>query len=339
MAFSVAREVPIDARRLADAFWPGPLTIVCQRARTLRPNWRGPTDRGAGFAESDRASARAGLGHPITATSANLSGEAPASSLDEARAWLGEKVKVYLEGGKFTASAPSAVIAVGGSGWKMIQSRSDFRRSNRGGSGERLNERTWQTDRAVQRADVQQTNCRRPGALVAAPPYDLIGAARQNQLYERSPYNVVRLEFGREADRYAAAEKTLAEWLAAGVLVARGASRDLSLHAELRPRGPAAASHRIHRARAARGIRSSGRIVPHERTFPAAKEDRLRLLTALQVNTSLNLRAVLGRASRDRCVCATGRFARAADRSCRRSWNSQRVEGDRSARRNRHHPA
>jgi uncharacterized protein (DUF1015 family) len=29
-----------------------------------------------------------------------------------------------------------------------------------------------------------------------------------------------------------------------------------------------------------------GRIVPHERTFPAAKEDRLRLLTALRVNTS-----------------------------------------------------
>ena len=29
-----------------------------------------------------------------------------------------------------------------------------------------------------------------------------------------------------------------------------------------------------------------GRIVPHEKTFPAAKEDRLRLLTALQINTS-----------------------------------------------------
>ena len=28
MAFSVAREVPLDARRLADAFWPGPLTLV-----------------------------------------------------------------------------------------------------------------------------------------------------------------------------------------------------------------------------------------------------------------------------------------------------------------------
>ena len=29
-----------------------------------------------------------------------------------------------------------------------------------------------------------------------------------------------------------------------------------------------------------------GRILPHEKTFPAAKEDRLRLLTALQINTS-----------------------------------------------------
>ena len=41
-------------------------------------------------------------------------------------------------------------------------------------------------------------------ARVVAPPYDLIGAARQKQLYERSPYNVVRLELGREADRYGA---------------------------------------------------------------------------------------------------------------------------------------
>src|SRR5258708_25293975 len=56
-------------------------------------------------------------------------------------------------------------------------------------------------------------------ARVVAPPYDLIGAARQNQLYERSPYNIVRLELGREADRYAAAEKTLADWIAARVLV------------------------------------------------------------------------------------------------------------------------
>jgi uncharacterized protein (DUF1015 family) len=122
-------------------------------------------------------------------------------------------------------------------------------------------------------------------ARVVAPPYDLIGAARQNQLYERSPYNVVRLELGRDADRYGAAEKTLAEWLAAGVLE--------------RPVCPAIFQYTqtfdvegrlLHRTGFIARVRleefDRGRIVPHERTFPAAKEDRLRLLTALQVNTS-----------------------------------------------------
>jgi uncharacterized protein (DUF1015 family) len=122
-------------------------------------------------------------------------------------------------------------------------------------------------------------------ARVVAPPYDLIGAARQNQLYERSPYNIVRLEFGREQDRYAAAEKTLADWLGAGVLVraARPAIYQYTQSFDVEGR-------LLHRTGFIARVRleefDRGRIVPHERTFPAAKEDRLRLLTALQVNTS-----------------------------------------------------
>jgi L-threonylcarbamoyladenylate synthase len=122
MAFSVAREVPIDALRLADAFWPGPLTIVMPAREDVSPELAGPDGIGVRVSPNPVARAlSAGLGRPITATSANLSGEAPASTLDEARAGLGEKVKVYLEGGRLTASAPSTVIAVGGSGWRMIR--------------------------------------------------------------------------------------------------------------------------------------------------------------------------------------------------------------------------
>jgi uncharacterized protein (DUF1015 family) len=122
-------------------------------------------------------------------------------------------------------------------------------------------------------------------ARVVAPPYDLIGAARQKQLYERSPYNVVRLEFGREQDRYAAAEKTLADWLAAGVVErsARPAIYQYTQTFDVEGR-------LLHRTGFIARVRleefDRGRIVPHERTFPAAKEDRLRLLTALRVNTS-----------------------------------------------------
>jgi len=122
MAFSVAREIPIDARRLADAFWPGPLTLVLPARDNIASELTGPD--GVGIRVSPNPLARAlsaGIGRPITATSANLSGEAPANTLENARAALGTKVKVYLEGGKLTASAPSTVVSVSGSGWKMVR--------------------------------------------------------------------------------------------------------------------------------------------------------------------------------------------------------------------------
>jgi len=122
MAFSLAREIPSNARRLADAFWPGPLTLVLPARDELARELGGL--EGVGVRVSPNPVARAlsaGLGRPITATSANLSGEAPASTLAEARAGLGEKVKTYFDGGKLTAAAPSTVVAVSGSAWKMIR--------------------------------------------------------------------------------------------------------------------------------------------------------------------------------------------------------------------------
>lgn len=122
IAFSVAREIPIDARRLAGAFWPGPLTIVLPARNGLAPELTGPDGVGVRVSPNPVAHAlSAGIGRPITATSANLSGKAPASTLEEARAALREKVKVYLEGGKLAASVPSTVVAVNASGWKMLR--------------------------------------------------------------------------------------------------------------------------------------------------------------------------------------------------------------------------
>jgi uncharacterized protein (DUF1015 family) len=123
-----------------------------------------------------------------------------------------------------------------------------------------------------------------PKTLVA-PPYDLIGAARQHQLYDRSPYNVVRLEFGRDADRYGAARKTLHEWMDAKVL--ERAPRPAIYHYR---QSFDVEGHVIHRtgfiARVKLEEFGKGRILPHEKTFPAAKEDRLKLLSAIEVNTS-----------------------------------------------------
>ena len=122
MAFSIAREISGAARRLADAFWPGPLTLVLPARDGIAPELCGA--EGIAVRVSSHPIARAlsaGLGKPITATSANLSGGAPATTIAEARSAFGTKVKVYLEGGKLTATMPSTVVAISRDEVKMIR--------------------------------------------------------------------------------------------------------------------------------------------------------------------------------------------------------------------------
>ena len=127
----------------------------------------------------------------------------------------------------------------------------------------------------------------RAGVLsnVVAPPYDLIDKAGQDALYARSLYNIVRLELNRDPERYASAARTLAEWREKGVLklASRPAIYLYSQFFEVEGR-------RLRRDGLIVRIRleefSAGRILPHERTFPAAKKDRLELLTALDANVS-----------------------------------------------------
>jgi len=122
-AFELAREVSEAARRLADAFWPGPLTLVMPARDNLPGPLIGP-DGGIGVRVSSHPIARAlaaGLGRPITATSANLAGGRPATTLGEARDVFGAKVKVYLEGGKLTAAVPSTVVACDRNGWRILR--------------------------------------------------------------------------------------------------------------------------------------------------------------------------------------------------------------------------
>lgn len=122
-AFTIAREVPPNARRLAAAFWPGPLTLVLPARQRLHPALLGP-DGGVGVRVSSHPIATAiaaGLGRPITATSANLSGDPPPVTLDNMRAAFGDKVSVYLDGGTLTGGAPSTVVAADAHAFRIIR--------------------------------------------------------------------------------------------------------------------------------------------------------------------------------------------------------------------------
>lgn len=122
-ALSLACEIPAGARRLADAFWPGPLTLVVRARAGLPADLIGP-DGGIGVRVSPHPIAcalAAGLGHPVTATSANVSGRPAAVTLAEVRAAFGEKVKVYLDGGTLAGGAPSTLVGFNSAGFRMIR--------------------------------------------------------------------------------------------------------------------------------------------------------------------------------------------------------------------------
>ena len=117
-------------------------------------------------------------------------------------------------------------------------------------------------------------------ASVVAPPYDVISPAEQAALYDRSPYNAVRLILPREPDRAAAAARTLREWLDARVLVA-DAEPALYVYSQrfTLPDGRALVRDGVI-CRLRLEDFSSGVVRPHERTFPGPKADRLALMRA-----------------------------------------------------------
>jgi uncharacterized protein (DUF1015 family) len=123
-------------------------------------------------------------------------------------------------------------------------------------------------------------------ARVVAPPYDVIDPTHQTALYARSPHNVVRLILNREADAYAAAASTLADWRRSGVL-RLDAKPALSLYVQ-RFRGPDGAPRERVGVIGALRLESfeSGRVRPHERTLERAKNDRLALLRACRASLS-----------------------------------------------------
>ena len=103
---------PVE-RRLATAFWPGPLTIVVPAADALS---RLLAPRGTlGVRVPAHAVARAlaqQFGECITATSANRSGaDAPASAAEVVRAFS-DGVDLLLDGGAARGGAPSTIVEV-----------------------------------------------------------------------------------------------------------------------------------------------------------------------------------------------------------------------------------
>lgn len=107
----LARDVPVTARELMEAFWPGPLTIIAWAQPSLA--WDlGETHGTVALRVPDHAAALALLARtgPLAVTSANRTGEPAATSAEEAREHLGDAVAIYLDAGPSPLGLASTII-------------------------------------------------------------------------------------------------------------------------------------------------------------------------------------------------------------------------------------
>jgi tRNA threonylcarbamoyl adenosine modification protein (Sua5/YciO/YrdC/YwlC family) len=103
------------ARELVQAFWPGALTIVCQAQGSLA--WDLGETRGTVAVRMPLHPVAIDLltrTGPMAVSSANRTGEAPATTSAQALEQLGELVEVYLDGGPCAEPVPSTIVDVTG---------------------------------------------------------------------------------------------------------------------------------------------------------------------------------------------------------------------------------
>ena len=116
---------PFDRRHreLADAFWPGPLSLVVAAwpglSAALLAGLETVAVRVPNHALA-RGLARA-LGHPITSTSANRSGCPPTAEPDEVESAFRTGVDLLIDGGRAPGGPPSTIVDATGARLRLIR--------------------------------------------------------------------------------------------------------------------------------------------------------------------------------------------------------------------------
>jgi L-threonylcarbamoyladenylate synthase len=109
-----AASVPEPARRLAAAFWPGGLTIVCKAKETVSTLLTGGTGK-IGVRLSGNFTATAlcrAVGGAVTSTSANRSGSPPCTNAAQVLKAFPRGLDLVIDGGMCAFDAGSTVVDV-----------------------------------------------------------------------------------------------------------------------------------------------------------------------------------------------------------------------------------
>jgi L-threonylcarbamoyladenylate synthase len=124
-AYGLARSCDMAFDRLAERFWPGPLTIIVKAGSKLPLRVTANTGNVA-LRVPEAAIARAiveHLGLPITATSANLHGQPECTSALSVFDQLGDMIPLIVDGGPTARTVATTIVdlSAGDNSWSIIR--------------------------------------------------------------------------------------------------------------------------------------------------------------------------------------------------------------------------
>lgn len=120
----LAGRLDVRARRLAERFWPGALTLLVPAWPDLVPAVHGETGA-VGIRVPAHPVARAlaaAVGRPLVATSANLSGEPPPSRPGDISLAVREGIAALIDAGPCPGGLPSTIVDVRGDRPVLVRS-------------------------------------------------------------------------------------------------------------------------------------------------------------------------------------------------------------------------
>jgi L-threonylcarbamoyladenylate synthase len=117
------REVPETATKLAERFWPGPLTMVMPRAPNVHDIVTGGQDTVAIRVPSHPMAQQllTAFGGGIAAPSANRYGKLSPTRAEHVREELGDTVKVILDGGECQIGLESSIVSFEGQAVRLLR--------------------------------------------------------------------------------------------------------------------------------------------------------------------------------------------------------------------------
>lgn len=123
MVETVCRDIPGDAYRLAEAFWPGPLTMILWGNGALPPIVpAGGATQGVRCPDHpDTLAVIRALGRPLACPSANLSGRPSPKSAGDVLAQLGGRIDAVLDGGPCSVGVESTILDLTAAPYRVLR--------------------------------------------------------------------------------------------------------------------------------------------------------------------------------------------------------------------------